>query len=156
MSPAELLRFEHNFSDAGKAALLAVGITPARSFEELGDLPANRVVAEPSAFTRASGHMAFAANRQPFYDHFTGTLTFIVTTKRDETGPALHREWLGKIRALMTRPRQAFKGLPYKIIKLEDGAGSITNVNDGERDRSELVYTIELGIPGALMDYAQA
>lgn len=149
--PAALLAFESVFHAACRSAMQAAGITPAYDARDLGgDAPASRVVVEASGFARASGHMAFDAERQPFHDHYRGQLTYTITTPRTAPGVAQHDAWLAAIRALHERPRQTFARLPYKILKLEPGPGSITYVNEGERDRSELVFDVELGLPGGL------
>lgn len=155
-SPAELLDFETTFHVSGKALLTAEGIVPAYHARELGDLPPARVVVEASSFTRASTHQAQAVGGQWFDDHHTGQLQFIITTPRTAEGAAVHSAWLGRVRAMNQRARQAWTGLPYKILKLEETGASITYIRDGERDRSELVYEVELGIPGALMDFSAA
>ncbi len=155
MSPALLLDFESRFHTAALAALLAEGISPAYSARDLTpDLPPARVVVEAGGFARASGHMAFAADGSPFYDHYTGQLAYTLTTPRTPAGVAVHAAWLGRVRALHQRARQAIAGLPYGIVKMEDTGGSITYIRDGERDRSELLYTVEFGIPGAAMDFS--
>lgn len=148
--PPDLFAFESVFHAAGKAALTAAGVSPAYHARELVDLPAARVVVEASGFARASGHMAFDAQRQPFYDHRGFRLTYTITTPRTAEGVARHDAWLASIRALHERPRQTFAALPYKLIKLEPSDSSLTYIQEGERDRSELIWEGELGIPGGL------
>lgn len=156
-SPASLLSFEATWHAGGKAALTAAGITPAYHARDVtAELPASRVVLEASGFARASGHMGTAQGGQLFYDHHRGQLTYIVTTPRTTAGVLQHDTWIGQVRALNLRARQTFAGLPYKIMKLEESPSSITYINEGERDRSELIYDVEFSIPGGLVDFAAA
>jgi hypothetical protein len=154
-SPASLLAFESLFHAAAKGGLTAAGITPAYHARDITtDLPASRVVLEASGFARASGHMGTAQGGQLFYDHHRGQLTYIVTTPRTAAGALQHDAWLGAVRAFNLRARQSFAGLPYKILKLEESPSSLTYINEGERDRSELIYDLEFSIPGGLVDFA--
>lgn len=156
MSPSALLDFETVFHTAGKALLTTEGIAPAFTARELGERPPAHVVMEASGFVRASGHMGRAKGGQWFYDHHVGQLQYTLTTPRTAEGVALHGAWIGRLRALHQRARQAWAGLPYQITKLEETSGTLTYIREGERDRSELVFAVEFGIPGALMDFSAA
>lgn len=157
MSPKKLYQFEANITAAAVGALKAAGVTPVHSAHDTtADLPKERVDIEASSFSRASAHIDFAKNGRTFYNHFQGQLRFIVTTKRDATGPAAHAAYLGEIRALCDMARQALVVEGYRFIRIQESSGSITYINEGERDRSELLFDLELSIPGAFMDYAAA
>lgn len=149
---SSILAYEARLQAAAVALLTSAGATPAFGGTDTEEsLPASRVVAEVTSGGRASGHMGFDRAGQPFYDHQSATLTFIVTTPITSEGVARHGVLLGLIRDTFRRGKGALQDAPYKIMRLEETSGSITYIREGERHRSELQFTVEFGIPGALV-----
>lgn len=155
LTAAQVYEFEDRYYDVLIPALTAAGITPVYSARALGDLPVSRVVVEAGSFGIASAHMAYAVDGTPFPDHYKGTLSIIITTPRTTAGIAQHRTWLGAIRNLFRQPRTLFASasgvLPYALIHCEETDGQVSYIRDHERDRSELTYAVEHGIPGTLL-----
>jgi hypothetical protein len=158
MSPHSLYDFEPAYRAAMLAALRSAAVPADQSYDALADtasLPAARIVVEASGFARASARKGLSRQGRYFDNHFSGQLTFTVTTPRSGGGPALHRHWVALIRALCSAPQQPFARLPYQIHRLVPSGSTLTYINEGERDRSELVFDVEHGIPGALMDHSE-
>lgn len=155
MTPSEILQFEPALESTAQADLIAQGATATYTRLDLtSDLPANRIVVEASGFVRASEQMGQSVDGEWFYNHYRGQLQFSLTTKRDNDGPALHRQWLGLVRDRLSRPRQILTGFPFDILRVAESTASVTYLNEGDRDRSDLVFDIELAIPGTEMNYA--
>lgn len=141
--------YESQFNVACKSRLRAAGVTNAFHARDLGTLPDSRIVVESSGFARASGHMSQGQDGQFRYDHHAGTVTFIITTPRTATGREQHDAWLGLVRETFLPARRPLDGMPYQIMRFEETSGSVTYIQDGERDRSELVFSAEFGLrPG--------
>lgn len=157
-----LFQFEKNIEAAAEALLKSAGL--AATFERLDNAEfeaatANRITVQASAFDRASEHEGMSADTTPrsFFNHFKGTLTYAITTRRDTTGRAYHELALGTIRALhaaLVNPFTVAPALPYQIIKCAESGGSISFIKSGERDRSELTYDLEIGIDGDTLRFA--
>lgn len=139
--------FEDQFHAACVARLLAGGVASAYAARDQGaDAPAERIVVEASGFVRASGHMGRGPAGEWRYDHFGGQVSFAIVTTRRGDGPATHARWLGLVRELFLPSRIPLAGLPYQMLRFEESSGSVTYVQDGERDRSELVFDVEIGL----------
>lgn len=157
MSPETLYKFEPRIRSACVASLKARAIENVFDADDTSaDSPKNRLVVEASGYTRASNHKDIAKNGRAFFNHYTGQVRFIITTKRDTEGTAKHEAYLGAVRSLMDTARAALAVEGYCFLPFTENAGSVTYINEGERDRSELIYDIPLSIPGAFMDYAAA
>lgn len=163
MSPEIAFQFEANCERFAVALLIAAGAgdaTTVRRRLDSADFATDaegvelaRIAVEASPFVRASGQMCFTAQGIPFYNHFRGQLAFELTTPR-AGGSARHHAWIGLVRRLFNDAAVPDFG-PYCLLEIEESAGTITFVKDGERDRSSLVYTLQLTIPDRLVDYAE-
>jgi hypothetical protein len=142
-----LYAFEDQFHAAVVARLKAAGVEDAFPALDLGaDAPAARIVVEATGFARASGHMGAGPAGELRYDHFGGQVNITIITPRRDDGPATHARWLGLVRELFLPSRRPLAGMPYQIMRFEESGGSVTRVQDGERDRSELVFEAEIGL----------
>jgi hypothetical protein len=111
-----------------------------------------RLSVETSMFTRASGQMAWTLQGVAFYNHFRGQVVVEINTPR-AGGAARHHGWIGLIRRQLNLA--AVPDLsPYDLLDIEEGAGSFALVKDGERDRSRLVFNLQLAIPSGVVNYA--
>ena len=157
MSPQKIFQFEKNIDTGVIAGLTALGATPVfAARDDEASLPSDRIVVDSSPFTRASEQQDFCKAGVPFYNHFSGKTSIIITTKRNPASAAQHDAWIGLVRRFFSAPQADVRILPYDILSIKDSGGSVTFLKDGERDRSELNFEIELGIPGPLMDYADS
>jgi hypothetical protein len=163
MTPQEIFQIERQLEARAVGMLIGLGAgtaatvrsrlaDPAFAESEDGvELP--RIVVHTTPFLKASGQMAMSVQGVPFYNHFRGSLMVELTTPR-AGGATLHHEWIGLCRRAFSAaalPNFA----PYDVLQIEEAAGSVVLVKEGERDRSQLVYTMQLAIPGALVDYSQ-
>ena len=151
-APRSVFAFEALFALGGAARLRAAGVEHAYDAQAAETLPpeiTSKIVVEASGFVRASLHKGLGPDGRLRYDHHTGQVTFILSTPRDAAGVARHRAWLALMRETFLPARAPFATLPYQIMRFEETGGSITFVQDGERDRSELVFLAEIGLrPG--------
>lgn len=149
-----LLLFEKNVEESAVALLASLGITAVyERFDEDDAPPANMVVIVASPFERASEHMGLSADTVPvwFFNHFKGNLTYRVTSVRNEAGIAFHRDVISKIRAAHAaeiNPFDPSPSLPYQVMRCIESAGTYTYLKNGDRDRSEMVFELEIGIRG--------
>lgn len=163
MSPNEIFQFELNIERQAVGLLIAAGAGDSTNVrgrlddEEFAkdaegiELP--RMSIECGIFTKASGQMAFTRQGVAFYNHFRGSLSVEITTPR-VGGLARHHAWLGVTRRLFSRG--AVPGFrPYELLEIEEAAGSIALVKEGERDRSRLVFTLQIAIPNDVVDYSE-
>jgi hypothetical protein len=97
--------------------------------------------------------MAFTRQGVAFYNHYRGQFSVEITTPR-AGGIARHHAWLGLSRRLFSHG--AVPGFrPYCLLDIEEAAGSIALLKEGERDRSRLVFTLQIAIPNDFVDYAE-
>jgi hypothetical protein len=123
----------------------------ARSADLLPAAATAKIVVEASPFARASGHMSPGTDGRLRYDHFRGQITITLSTEKTTAGGELHDQWLGLVRECFLPERQPLAAMPYQILQFEETGGSITYIADGERLRSELVFTAEIGLrPGSV------
>lgn len=141
--------YEAQFNATCKARLTAGGVDPAYSADDLDELPPQRVVVEASGFVDASNHMSPGPSGRLRYDNKGGTVLFIITTPRTAEGRAQHTQWIGLVRELFEPDKRPLAGMPYQIMRFQETSGSVLYINEGERDRSELVFAAEIGLrPG--------
>lgn len=155
LTPQFLLRFERNAERSVAGALQARGAAPVYERmgpEEFPDDEVGRIVVVGIPFSQASNQMGFSAQRVPFFNHYRGQVSVEIRTRRDDAGSALHRAWLGLVRAYFCDANGGLTLFPYDVLEVEEAAGNTTYVKDGERDRSTLVFNLQILIPGALMD----
>lgn len=147
-----LFKFEANVEDSALALLAAKGLTNAFGrTSEATATPSNNIVVEVSPFDLGSEHMIASADTVPvwFRNHFKGTLTYRITTKRDTAGQTYHEDAVGKIRAAhaaLTNPFDYSPALPYQVMRSVISKGSFTYLKTGDRDVSELAYDLDIGI----------
>ncbi len=162
MSPDHVFQFEKLITDQAAGLLRAAGAGDADTVRtQFDDRPyavdakgveLPRIEIEASPFSKASGQKAYTAQGVAFYNHYRGQFAIEMTTPR-KGGAALHNAWLGLARRIFSMAAVPdFR--PYCLLEIEEAAGSITLVKEGERDRSRLVFSIQIGIPSGLVDYA--
>ena len=157
MSPQHIYQFELNVETGVLGSLKALDATlPAyKRLDNTASLPRTYLVVEASPFTPASDHMAFAQDGTPFRCHYSGQVAIHIQTPRDAgaTAEAYHHALVALVRRVLGTPL-SLQLPPYGILDIKEGGGSITFQKDGDRDRSELNFDLQLGIPSGLLDYS--
>lgn len=159
---SQIYQFEANLTKATAAAIKAIGIpTVVRDMDD-ARVTTPYVMVSAANFIQASGQMAWAggnpANRVPFYNHFSGTLTVTIVTTRnpDGSGQATQDTYRGQITALFARPRGGVRFLGYDILSVNATGSNSSQDDRQQQDRTELTFAVELAIDGAAMNLETA
>lgn len=158
MTPQEIYQFDLRNETSLKSALVALGaaLPVYARLEATEELPRAYITIEASPFTPASEQLAFSADLPPlpFRNHYSGQVRFEIQTPRnDPASAAAHHASLGLVRQMLGQLGANITIAPYEILDVQETSGSLTMIRDGERDRSTLVFDVQLGIPGAQMSF---
>jgi hypothetical protein len=147
-SPFEI---ESLLEDALVLRLAALGIT-ATPYRSVATLTAPYVAIHAESFDIASNQRAFTPAGAPYYNHYQGTLTFMIVTPRTPAGVATHRQRLGQLRAFGTEARGGFRALvpTMEVLRVAPTGSAATIAEDRETDTTELAFTLDVGLRNGL------
>lgn len=152
--PAPTLQAIFQFEDAVTAALVAAFNADATlgniayGPRQLATLPKARIDVEAFGFAKASEAQVFAQSR--WWDqHYAGDVSVTIVTQRSTAAAANHATRVGRVRALMSPKSQILTttNLPYyEVLSVEQTNSSYSFEDETDTDRTELVFTVHLGV----------